>query len=138
MAKLSKRSAGKERESILFVGAIIAFVLVVNIVLAYFSSAFGWYFLATDRKFYTLSGVTDEYFEAINPDGKKVEFYFCMSPDSLRENNTFARIWNWFLRISPIGDAKFVTNEIIPKSKMHTIIAGTFEFCFCVIVFIIG
>lgn len=100
MGKLSKRSAGKERESILFVGAIIAFVLVVNIVLAYFSSAFGWYFLATDRKFYTLSGVTDEYFDKVNPDPdgegpmtpEKVTLYFCMSEEGLKENPTFERI----------------------------------------------
>ncbi len=100
MNKLSRRSAGKERESILFVCAIVAIVLVVNIVLAYFASAFGWYFLATDRKFYTLSGVTDEYFDKVNPDPdgegpmtpEKVTFYFCMSEEGLKENPTFERI----------------------------------------------
>lgn len=92
MRKLSKRGAGKERESRLLVIAAIVLFLVLNILLAYLANTFGWYFAAVDPMFYTLSGVTDEYFEAINPDGKKVEFYFCMSPDSLRENNTFARI----------------------------------------------
>jgi len=29
---------------------------------------------------------------------------------------------NWYFRMSPIGDARFVTNEIIPKRKIITMI----------------
>ncbi|MBE6567364.1 MAG: hypothetical protein E7657_01755, partial [Ruminococcaceae bacterium] len=92
MSKLSKRGAGKERESRLLITAVILLFLVLNLLLAYLANTYGWYFLATDPRFYTLSGVTDEYFDRVNPEGKRVEFYFCMSPDELRENNTFARI----------------------------------------------
>lgn len=92
MRKLSKRGAGKEKESRLLITAVILLFLVLNLLLAYLANTYGWYFLATDPMFYTLSGVTDEYFERINPEGKRVEFYFCMSADSLRENNTFGRI----------------------------------------------
>ena len=94
MSKLSQRSAGKEKESRLLIAAAISLFVVCNILLAYLASTFGWYFLATDRMFYTLSGVTDEYFDAVNPDGKRVEFYFCMSKTGLTENNTFERILN--------------------------------------------
>ena len=92
MKKLSARGAGKEKESRLLVVAIVLLFLVLNILLAYLANTYGWYFLATDPMFYTLSGVTDEYFEEINPEGKRVEFYFCMSRESLCENNTFGRI----------------------------------------------
>lgn len=92
MSKLSKRSAGKERESRILIVAVIVLFLVLNLLLAYLSSHYGWYFLATDRMFYTLSGVTDEYFERVNPEGRRVEFYFCMSREGLTENNTFGRI----------------------------------------------
>lgn len=92
MNKLSKRGAGKERESRLLVTAVVVLFLVLNLLLAYLANTYGWYFLATDPMFYTLSGVTDEFFEKVNPEGKRVEFYFCMSPDQLRENNTFGRI----------------------------------------------
>ena len=92
MSKLSKRGAGKERESRLLMTAVIVLFLVLNLLFAYLANTYGWYFLATDPMFYTLSGVTDEYFEKVNPEGKRVEFYFCMSPDGLRENNTFGRI----------------------------------------------
>ena len=94
MNTLSRRNAGKEKESLLFVGAIVALFLVVNILLAYFASSFGWYFLATDRMYYDLSGVTDEYFSAVNPENKRVEFYFCMSKEGLTDNPTFGRIYD--------------------------------------------
>ena len=92
MSKLSKRSRGKEKESRILIIAVIVLFLVLNLLLAYLSSHYGWYFLATDRMFYTLSGVTDEYFEKVNPEGRRVEFYFCMSREGLTENNTFGRI----------------------------------------------
>lgn len=92
MKNISKRGAGKEKESRLLIVAAVVLFLVLNLLLAYLANTYGWYFLATDPMFYTLSGVTDEYFEKINPEGKQVEFYFCMSRDSLRENNTFGRI----------------------------------------------
>jgi hypothetical protein len=92
MSKLSKRGEGKEKESKLLITAVIVLFLVLNLLFAYLANTYGWYFLATDPMFYTLSGVTDEYFEKVNPEGKRAEFYFCMSPDGLRENNTFGRI----------------------------------------------
>lgn len=94
MSKLAKRFAGKEKESRLLITAVIVLFVVCNILIAYLASTFGWYFLATDRMFYTLSGVTDEYFDEINPDGRRVEFYFCMSRTGLCENNTYERILN--------------------------------------------
>ena len=36
---------------------------------------------------------------------------------------------NWYFRMSPIGEARFVTNEIIPKRKIITMI-GRMKFCF--------
>lgn len=92
MKKLSKRNAGKERESRVLIAAVIVLFLVVNLLLSYFSTTYSWYFLATDRMFYTLSGVTDSFFEKVNPENKRVEFYFCMNREGLTENNTFARI----------------------------------------------
>ena len=92
MNKLSKRGRGKERESRLLITAVIVLFVVLNLLLAYLANTHGWYFLATDPMFYTLSGVTDEYFEKVNPEGHRVEFYFCMSRASLTENNTFGRI----------------------------------------------
>lgn len=92
MRKLSARNAGKERESRAWVLVVIVLFLVINLLFAYLSSTYGWYFVATDRMFYSLSGVTDEYFARVNPDNKPVEFYFCMNKEGLTENNTFARI----------------------------------------------
>ncbi len=92
MNKLSKRGAGKEKESRLLITAVILLFLVLNLLLAFLANTYGWYFLAVDPMFYTLSGVTDEYFEQINPEGHRVEFYFCMSRAALSENNTFGRI----------------------------------------------
>lgn len=92
MRKLSTRGAGKERESRAWILVILVVFLVVNLLLSYLSTTYSWYIVATDRMFYTLSGVTDEYFERVNPEGKTVEFYFCMNREGLTENNTFARI----------------------------------------------
>ncbi len=39
---------------------------------------------------------------------------------------------NWFFNTSPIGDAKLVTNEIIPNNRIITMIANTLLFCFFV------
>ncbi|MBE6655752.1 MAG: hypothetical protein E7609_02640 [Ruminococcaceae bacterium] len=92
MNKLSKRGAGKEKESRLLITAVILLFIVLNLLLAFLANTYGWYFLAVDPMFYDISGVTDEYFEKVNPEGKRVEFYFCMSRAALTENNTFGRI----------------------------------------------
>ncbi len=92
MSKLSVRGAGKERESRLLVIGFIVLFLALNLVLSYLAQNYGWYFLATDRLYYTLSGVTDEYFEKVNPNGYRVELYFCSNRTALTENNTFGRI----------------------------------------------
>ena len=92
MNKLSRRGTGKERESRLLITAVILLFLILNLLLAYLSSTYGWYFLATDPMYYTLSGVTDDFFDEVNPEGRRVELYFCMSRASLTENHTFGRI----------------------------------------------
>lgn len=92
MTKLSKRGAGKERESRLFILAVILLFLILNLLLTYLATSYGWYFLAIDPMYYTLSGATDDFFGEINPEGKRVEFYFCMSEAALSENHTFGRI----------------------------------------------
>ena len=38
---------------------------------------------------------------------------------------------NWFFSTIPIGAARLVTNEIIPKRKIIVIIAMSLPFCFC-------
>ncbi len=92
MMKLSKRGAGKEKESRLLVLAAVLLFLILNLLITYLATSYGWYFLAIDPMYHTLSGVTDDFFDEINPDGKRVEFYFCMSEASLTENHTFGRI----------------------------------------------
>ena len=92
MNKLSRRGAGKEKESRLFVLAAVLLFLVLNLLLTYLANTYGWYFLAIDPMYYTLSGATDEFFEEINPEDARVEFYFCMSETELNENHTFGRI----------------------------------------------
>ena len=92
MMKLSKRGAGKERESRLFILAVVLLFLILNLLLTYLATSYGWYFLAIDPMYYTLSGATDDFFDEVNPEGKRVEFYFCMSEASLMENHTFGRI----------------------------------------------
>lgn len=94
MSKLSKRGAGKERESRVLILAAVVLFLAVNLVLSYLASAHGWYFLVTDNQYYTLSGVTDAYFDKVNPSASRVELYFCMSEEELNENPTYGRIYD--------------------------------------------
>ena len=94
MRKLSLRGARKERDSRFAVIALVVAFLALNLVLTYLVSTFGWYFLATDPQFYTLSGVTDEYFERVNPEGRPVTLYFCKSEAELKEENTLHRIYD--------------------------------------------
>ena len=92
MRTLSTQGARKERESRAWIIMLVVLFLVVNLLLSYLSTTYSWYIVATDRMFYTLSGVTDEYFARVNPKKHPVEFYFCMSREGLTENITFARI----------------------------------------------
>lgn len=92
MSKLSRQSAGKETESRIFTVAIVLLFLAANLLLSYLAGQLGWYFYATDPMYYTLSGVTDEYFDAVNPEKEEVKLYFCMSESAMQENATYGRI----------------------------------------------
>ena len=92
MSKLSLAGAGKETESRVWTVAAVLLFLAANLLLSYLAGHLGWYFYATDPMYYTLSGVTDEYFDAVNPEENEVKLYFCMSESEMRENATYGRI----------------------------------------------
>lgn len=71
---------------------VIALFLACNLFLVPLGSAFRLFTSVVDKQFYTLNGSTDAYFDAINPEKKPVDFYFCMSEESLNENYTYGRI----------------------------------------------
>ena len=94
MKRLSQKNARKERDSRVAIVALVVAFLALNLILTYLVSTYGWYFLATDPQFYTLSGVTDEYFARVNPEGRPVKLYFCKSEAELKEDNTLHRIFD--------------------------------------------
>ena len=59
MRTLSTQGARKERESRAWIIMLVVLFLVVNLLLSYLSTTYSWYIVATDRMFYTLSGVTN-------------------------------------------------------------------------------
>ena len=93
MKKLSLRKKSKhERGGGAITALVIAFFICLNLMLVALNASFEWFFSITDKQYYTLNGSTDGYFEKINPENKKIDFYFCMSEDSLNENYTYGRI----------------------------------------------
>ena len=80
------------RQSRVLALAAVILWLVFNLVFTYVANSLGWYISAAEPAYYTLSGVTDAYFEKINPDGKRVVLTFCMSEDKLKESPTYGRI----------------------------------------------
>ncbi len=93
-----KSTRKEERGGWMITLAVIALFLAFNLILVSVGGALGFYMSIVDKNYYTLSGVTDEYFEAINPDRKKVNFYFCQSADELNSNYTFGRILDTLLQ----------------------------------------
>lgn len=83
-----------ERESILITAAFALLVIVCNLLLYFLANTFGWYVASFDRQYFTLTGATDAYFSAVNPDGRDVDLYFCMPEDKLRANATYERIFD--------------------------------------------
>ena len=94
MSKLSTWGRRRERESVLLILALAALFVALSLVLSYLASLYGWYFLVTDNEYYTLSGATDAYFERVNSEDKRVEFYFCMNEAELTANPTYGRIYD--------------------------------------------
>ena len=95
MKKLFKRQRvvnRHEKGSTAITVTVIAFFLALNLMLVSLNSVLGLFINVTDKQFYTLNGSTDSYFDAVNPEKKPVDFYFCMSEDSLNENYTYGRI----------------------------------------------
>ncbi len=93
MKRLFLRKKGKhERGGGAITALVIAFFICLNLMLVAVNASLEWFFSITDKQYYTLNGSTDGYFEKINPDNKKIDFYFCMSEDSLLENHTYGRI----------------------------------------------
>ena len=92
MKRLSLENAGKETESRVWTVALVLIFLAVNLILSYLAGQLGWYFYATDPLYYTLSGVTDDYFDQINPDAHEVKLYFCMSEADMKADPVYGRI----------------------------------------------
>ncbi len=93
-----KRSRKEERGGVLLVVTVIALFLALNLILVSVGGALGFYMSIVDKCYYELEGATDEYFERINPEGKRVDFYFCKSADALNDNYTFGRILDTLLQ----------------------------------------
>ncbi len=93
-----KSARKEERGGFVITLAVVALFLALNLILVSVGGSLGFYMNIVDKSYYTLSGVTDEYFEAINPEHKKINFYFCQSADELNSNYTFGRILDTLLQ----------------------------------------
>ena len=82
----------KKRDGRAIVAAAVSFFLLLNLAVTYIFGSLGWFVTTSEPPYYTLSGVTDAYFEAVNPDGKRVEVIFCMSEREMEETPTYGRI----------------------------------------------
>lgn len=87
-----RRTNRHEKGSLAITLIVTALFLACNLMLVSINSVLGLFLNVTDKQFYTLNGSTDAYFERINPEGTPVNFYFCMSEESLNENYTYGRI----------------------------------------------
>lgn len=68
--------------------AIILVVVMINIVAYTVTNAFGLYLYSEERDDLSISGNTDELFEAARGNGKKVTVTFCYPEDSLETHDT--------------------------------------------------
>ncbi|MBP3436968.1 MAG: Gldg family protein [Clostridia bacterium] len=84
----------KDKENIALAVVFAALVLVVNMILYALSSHLGLFTNMTEPEYYTLSGVSDSYFDAVNPEKDDITLYFCMSKEELNENFTYGRIYD--------------------------------------------
>ncbi len=91
---LNRATVRRERENLLLSALFVALVLVANLIFYALSTSFGLYTTMVEPEYYTLSGVTDEYFNKVNPDGDDVTVYFCMTKEELNENFTYGRIYD--------------------------------------------
>ena len=91
MNENSSRKQRKTDRRVILVAAIALFIL-FNVAVTYIFGSLGWFIVTGEPPYYTLSGVTDTYFESVNPDGKRVELTFCMSEDDMEETPTYGRV----------------------------------------------
>ena len=91
---MNENSAGRQRkrDGRMLIAAAVALFALFNIAVTYIFGNLGWFIVTSEPPFYTLSGVTDGYFEAVNPDEKKVELTFCMSEEDMEATPTYGRI----------------------------------------------
>ena len=82
----------RKRDGRALVAAAVSFFILFNLAVSYIFGSLGWFVVTSEPAFYTLSGVTDAYFEAVNPEGKRVEVIFCMSEKEMEETPTYGRI----------------------------------------------
>ena len=87
MNENSSRKQRKTDRRVILVAAIALFIL-FNVAVTYIFGSLGWFIVTSEPPYYTLSGVTDTYFESVNPDGKRVELTLCMSEDDMEETSS--------------------------------------------------
>ncbi|MBO7171296.1 MAG: hypothetical protein J6W28_08990 [Clostridia bacterium] len=89
---MQQKDKNRIRDGRTLVAAAVAFFVLFNIAATYIFGNLGWFIVTGEPPYYTLSGVTDAYFEAVNPDGKEVEVLFCMSEREMEDTPTYGRI----------------------------------------------
>lgn len=97
---INRATVRRERENLLLSALFVALVLVANLIFYALSTHFGLYTAMVEPEYYTLSGVTDEYFNKVNPDGDDVTVYFCMTKEELQENFTYGRVYDTVMQFA--------------------------------------
>ena len=82
----------RKKDARVLIAAAVSLFILFNIAVSYIFMNLGWYVVTGEPPYYTLSGVTDDYFEAVNPEGKRVELTFCMSERDMEETPTYGRV----------------------------------------------
>ena len=91
---MNENSAGRQRkrDGRALIAAAVSLFILLNIAVTYIFTNLNWFVVTSEAPYYTLSGVTDDYFEAVNPDEKRVVLTFCMSEQDMEAVPTYDRV----------------------------------------------
>lgn len=84
----------RDRENRALAAAVLLLVLLLNMIGYRLSLVHNLYVNMAPPAYYTLSGATDGYFEAVNPEKEEITVSLCMKEEELQSNPTYGRIYD--------------------------------------------
>ena len=101
--------------------AVIALIIIVNIIFSALARTYFWYFDMTSEKYYDISEETKGYLDSIDPETNSVTIYFLAPADSLTQTASSAN----YAQSTSLWGMKYIYTLALELADSYSFISPT-------------